>query len=154
MFWILLSTIVFGLIAITMLIIRSEASKRPITAKKIILPPIFMSTGSLMFIFPMFQVHLAQVIESVAVGIICSIFLIWTTNFSIRGQDIYVKPSKTFLYIISGFLVIRIGAKLLIGQAIAFGELSGMFYLLALGMIGTWRVSMFITFKKLQKFIR
>ncbi|MET0787307.1 MAG: CcdC protein domain-containing protein, partial [Paenisporosarcina sp.] len=40
--------IVMGSIVMT---VRMKAAKRPATAKKIILPPLFMSTGALMFVF-------------------------------------------------------------------------------------------------------
>lgn len=149
--WAIVTTIVASLMAVTMIFIRSKAAKKPATVKKIILPPLFMSTGALMFVFPTFHVSLYQVIESVGVGMICSIFLIRTSNFEVEGKDIYLIPSKAFIVIISALLVIRIGMKLIIGQVIAFGELSGMFYLLALGMIVTWRIAMYVKFKKIEQ---
>lgn len=151
MVWILLSTIIAACMAAVMIFIRAKGAKRPTTIKKIILPPLFMSTGALMFIFPMFRVDLYQFIEAISVGMLFSVFLIRTTHFEIKGRHIYLVPSKAFIFIISSLLVIRIGLKLLIGQTIAFGELSGMFYLLALGMILTWRVAMLIKFKKIAR---
>ena len=52
------------------LIVRTKAAKRPVTPLKIILPPLFMSTGALMFIFEEFQVPLPQVLEALLVGIL------------------------------------------------------------------------------------
>lgn len=152
--WIIVSTIVAAIMATTMIFVRAKAAKRPATVKKIILPPLFMSTGALMFVFPTFHVTIYQVLESVGVGMICSIFLIRTSNFEIQGRDIYLIPSKAFIIIISSLLIIRIGVKLIIGQVIAFGELSGMFYLLALGMIGTWRIAMLVKFKKIERSLK
>lgn len=149
--WALITTIVASLMAVTMIFIRSKAAKKPTTVKKIILPPLFMSTGAFMFLFPTFHVSLYQMIESIGVGMICSIFLIRTSNFKVEGKDVFLIPSKAFIVIISVLLIIRIGMKLIIGQVIAFGELSGMFYLLALGMIVTWRVAMLVKFKKIQR---
>lgn len=153
MFWIIVSTFVAASMATLMIFVRAKGAKRPATIKRIILPPLFMSTGALMFIFPMFRVDLFQYIEAIGVGMFCSIFLIWTTHFEIKGKDIYVIPSKAFIVVISSLLVIRVGLKLLFGQTIAFGELSGMFYLLALGMIVSWRIAMVITFKKIKRSI-
>ena len=52
------------------LIVRTKAAKRPVTPLKIILPPLFMSTGALMFIFEEFRVPLPQVLEALLVGAI------------------------------------------------------------------------------------
>ncbi|MBP1949224.1 CcdC family protein [Virgibacillus litoralis] len=151
MFWLIASTVVACFMAVTMIFIRLRASKQPASVKKIILPPLFMSTGALMFIFPEFQVNWAQVIEAFSVGVIFSIFLIKTSKFEIRDQDIYLIPSKSFIFILFGLLLARIIMKLAIGATISFGETSGMFFLLAFGMIVTWRIAMLYKFKKLEK---
>ncbi|MFB4475451.1 CcdC protein domain-containing protein, partial [Oceanobacillus caeni] len=46
MFWLISSTIVFAGMAVFMIFIRLKAAKRPASIKKIILPPIMMSTGA------------------------------------------------------------------------------------------------------------
>lgn len=136
--------------AVFVLFIRMKAQKKPATVKKIILPPIFMSTGALMFIHPMFRVSAAEFFEALIVGMIFSIFLIKTSNFEIRENDIYLKRSKAFAFILIGLLVIRIVMKLYLSTSIDIGELSGMFWILAFGMIVPWRVAMYLTFKKVK----
>lgn len=136
--------------AILMMYIRAKSAKRPATMKKIILPPLYMSTGALMFLFPQFQVKWIQVIEALTVGIIFSIPLIKTSKFKIRGEDIYLIPSKAFIFILFGLLLIRIIFKLMVGSYISFGETSGMFFLLAFGMIGTWRLAMIREYRVLK----
>ncbi|GAA0417761.1 MAG: CcdC family protein [Bacillota bacterium] len=151
MFWFIASTLVAAFMAITMIFIRLKASKKPASVKKIILPPFFMSTGALMFLFPMFHISWYQVLEAVGVGIFCSIFLIKTSKFEIRNQDIYLVPSKSFVFILFGLLIFRIIIKLAIGSQISVGETSGMFFLLAFGMIVTWRLSMLYKYLQLEK---
>lgn len=46
-----------------------KASEKPTNAKKIILPPLFMSTGALMFIDPVFRVTRGELIEAVVLGL-------------------------------------------------------------------------------------
>ncbi|MBM7659251.1 membrane protein CcdC involved in cytochrome C biogenesis [Bacillus mesophilus] len=147
---VLLSSVAAIVMATLVIIVRIKAAKKPATLRKIILPPIFMSTGSLMFLFPMFQVTPLQVIEAVSVGAIFSIFLIKTSQFEVRENEIYLKRSKAFIFILFGLLILRIILKSLLSATIDVGELSGMFYLLALGMIIPWRVAMFLSFKKLN----
>lgn len=137
--------------AIFAMFIRMKAAKKPATAKKIILPPVFMSTGALMFIFPYFRVTPLEIAEAVIVGILFSILLIKTSKFEIRDKDIYLKRSKAFLYILIGLLVVRMAGKLILSSTIDYGQLSGMFWILAFGMIVPWRIAMYMNFKKLQQ---
>jgi len=133
------------------LIVRSKAANRPVTIKKIILPPLFMSTGALMFIFKEFRVPPLQILEAVGVGMLFSIILIKTTNFEFRNDDIFMKRSKVFVFILLGLLIIRLVGKLVLSSTIDIGEIGGMFWILAFGMIVPWRIVMLIKFNKLSK---
>ncbi|WP_251357281.1 CcdC protein domain-containing protein, partial [Staphylococcus aureus] len=61
-------------------VMRMRAANHPVSAKKIIIPPIAMSTGALMFISPYFRVPLPQVFEAAVVGALFSIVLIMTSK--------------------------------------------------------------------------
>ncbi|MCP1122478.1 hypothetical protein CN326_08245 [Bacillus sp. AFS018417] len=137
--------------AIGMMIIRLKSAKKPVSLKKIVLPPIFMSTGACMYILPEFRLTTSEIWEAVIVGLFFSIFLIKTSKFEIRGKDIYLIPSKAFIVILVGLLAVRIGMKEYLSQSIDLGQLSGMFFLLAFAMIASWRVGMYRSFMKLQK---
>ncbi len=151
MFWLIASTIVAVFMAVTMIFIRLKAAKKPASVKKIILPPLFMSSGALMFLFPEFQMKWSQVFEAVVVGMLFSVLLIKTSKFEIRNQSIYLIPSRAFALILFGLLFIRVIIKLIIGSTVSFGETSGMFFLLAFGMILTWRAFMLFKFIQLEK---
>jgi membrane protein CcdC involved in cytochrome C biogenesis len=135
--------------AIFAMFIRMKAAKKPASAKKILLPPLFMSTGSLMYIFPEFRLTSIEIIESIMIGMLFSILLIKTSKFEVKGEEIYLKRSRAFIIILIGLLVIRIVAKWILSTTIDFGELSGMFFLLAFSMILPWRIAMYRDFKKL-----
>lgn len=151
MFWLVASTIVAAFMAVTMIFIRIRGAKKPASVKKIMLPPLFMSTGALMFIFPVFQISLSQFLEALIVGVICSFFLVRASRFEIRHEAIYLIPSKSFVFILFGLLLFRIVMKLIIGSSISAGETSGMFFILAFGMIFTWRCCMLYKFLQLEK---
>ena len=104
-----------------------------------------------MFLFPFFRVTGAQIIEALVAGIVFSTVLIWTSKFERRDGEIYLKQSKAFIFILIGLLIIRIIAKLVLSSTIDVGALSGMFWILAFGMIVPWRIAMYIQFKKLQQ---
>lgn len=145
------STVGAFLMAIFVIFVRMKAAKKPTNAKKIILPPIFMSTGFLMFTVPMFHVTFAEVIEALSVGMLFSILLIKTSKFEIRDNQIYLQRSKAFIFILFGLLFVRIIMKSILGHYISFGETSGMFFILAFGMILPWRLAMLYSYKRLEK---
>ncbi|MFJ7933858.1 CcdC family protein [Sporosarcina sp. NPDC096371] len=145
------STAIALFMGIMALIVRTKAAKKPVTAKKIILPPLFMSTGALMFLFEEFRVAPLQIVEALIVGTLFSIILIKTTNFVQKEDGIYVKQSKAFLFILLGLLIVRLVGKLLLSSTIDVGELGGMFWILAFGMIVPWRIGMLNKYYKMSK---
>ena len=145
------SSIIAICMGFLVLFIRMRAQKKPVNAKKIILPPLFMSTGALMFLFPSFRVSLGEFLEAITVGMLFSILLIKTSKFEIRNNDIYLKRSKAFAFILIGLLLIRIVAKSILSTSIDYGELSGMFWILAFGMIVPWRITMYLQYRKMYQ---
>ncbi|MGR5968543.1 CcdC family protein [Bacillus paranthracis] len=88
------------------------------------------------------------------IGLIFSIFLIKTTKFEIKGEHIFMKPSKAFIFILVGLLAVRVALKSYLSQSIDLAELSGMFFLLAFAMIVSWRIAMYRSYAKLEKTIK
>jgi membrane protein CcdC involved in cytochrome C biogenesis len=133
------------------LFVRMKAAKKPTNARKIILPPVFMSSGALMYVVPEFRLTGMEILEVVILGMLFSILLIKTSKFEIRENEIFLKRSKAFIYILVGLLVVRIGLKTILSATIDYGELSGMFFLLAFSMIVPWRIAMYLDYKKLYR---
>ncbi|WP_017727437.1 CcdC family protein [Halalkalibacterium ligniniphilum] len=149
--YVLLSTIGAAMMAMLAIIIRLKATKRPASVKKIILPPVFMSTGFFMFLYEPTRPAFWQVLEALCVGMLFSILLIKTSKFEIRDNHIYLKRSKAFVFILVSLLLIRILFKIIIGDAIHVEELAGMFFLLAYGMIIPWRIAMYLSYRKIER---
>lgn len=139
--------------ATMMIYIRIKVAKKPTSAKRIILPPLLMSTGAFMFVFPPFRLPVIEGIEAILVGVIFSFFLIKYSKFEIKNHEIYLIPSKSFIFILFGLLLIRITIKLIIGSQITIGETSSLFFLLGFGMIFTWRLAMLVEYFKLKKLL-
>ncbi|MBA3926475.1 DUF1453 family protein [Listeria sp. FSL L7-1582] len=137
-------TLVFG---VGVILIRMKASKEPATVKKIIIPPIMMSTGALMFVIPYFRVSPAGILEAVLMGLVFSLILIWTTRFEIKHKYVFIKRTKSFPVILLSLLLIRLGIKYWISGSVDVGELSGMFWILAFAMIVPWRIAMYFQYK-------
>lgn len=153
-FLLLGSTVVALIMATTMIFVRMKVARKPTSVKRIILPPIFMSTGALMFLSPMFRLSLFEVGEAIAVGLLFSVLLIRFTTFTVSNGEVYLIPSKAFIFILFGLLLVRIVIKLIIGSQISFGQTSGMFFLLAFAMIVSWRLAMVVKYIRLKKEIQ
>ncbi|PGP12564.1 hypothetical protein COA01_32630 [Bacillus cereus] len=147
----LISSVIAICMAMVVMFIRLKAAKEPATLKKIVLPPIFMSTGAFMYLLPEFRLTTSEIIEAVLVGLFFSIFLIKTSKFEMREQDIYLQRSKAFIFILIGLIVVRLAFKSYLSQTIHLGQLSGMFFLLSFSMIVSWRIAMYRSFMKLKK---
>ncbi len=145
------STIAAVIMALGVFAIRMKASKKPATLKKIILPPIFMSTGALMYVFEPFRLTGIELIEAVLLGMFFSIFLIMTSRFEIKDGQIYIKRSKAFVFVLLGLIVVRTLLKFILSSSIDVGEIGGMFFLIAFSMIVPWRVAMYYQYKKLER---
>lgn len=148
--------VLFGMIvAIFMTIFwnlyRVRETMRPITIRKIVLPPLFMSTGAFMYVVPAFRLTSLDIIEAIILGAVCSIFLVRTSKFEVKDNQIYLQRSKAFLIVILGLIIVRTSIKSVLSTEINYGELSGMFFLVAFVMIVIWRVNMYIKYKKIEK---
>lgn len=149
--WLIASTVFIVFMGVTAMIMRAKAAKKPANPKKIMIPPLAMSTGALMYIFPYFRLTWEHLWITVLIGVLCSAILIKTSKFEVIGQDIFLKPSKAFAVVLVGLLVFRTAAKIYLGGTFHLGELGGIFYMLAYSMLLPWRLTMLVQFKKLQK---
>jgi membrane protein CcdC involved in cytochrome C biogenesis len=141
---------------IMMLFMRIRASGKPTNARKIIIPPLGMSTGFLMFLFPEFRIPLTWAAIAFLTGaIFLSIPLIKTSRFEVKGDQIYLKRSRAFILILVTLLVIRMALHSYIEQYhISIFQTGGLFFILAFGMLLPWRLAMLMRYKKLEKEIQ
>ena len=145
-----ISTIFAVIMGLLVFAVRMKASQKPATIKKIILPPFFMSTGALMYVFPYFRLTGTEILEAIILGMFFSIFLIKTSKFEIKDNQIYMKRSKAFGFVLIGLILIRTILKLFLSSSIDLGETGGMFWLLAFSMIVPWRLAMYYQYKKFE----
>lgn len=133
------------------IVVRMKAQQFPVNEKKIILPPVFMSTGALMYVVPYFRLTHAEIVESIVIGVIFSTVLMMTSHFEVKDNAIYLKKSKAFPVVLVSLLIIRTVLKVFLGNSIDAGELAGMFFLLAFSMLLPWRLAMLWRYKQLKK---
>ncbi|MFC4617451.1 CcdC family protein [Camelliibacillus cellulosilyticus] len=145
------SLLIGVLFAAAIIFVRLKASTKPTNVKKILIPPLGMATGFLMFLVPAVRVPALELLEAFLIGCVFSIFLIKTSKFEIHDNEIYLKRSKAFIFILIGLLIIRTIIKIFLEEEINLAQTGGLFFTLAFGMILPWRIAMFIMYKRLQK---
>jgi membrane protein CcdC involved in cytochrome C biogenesis len=147
-----IATIVFVFGALSMIFIRIKAADKPTNAKKILLPPLGMSTGFLMFIYP--PTHIPWIWAGLAFlcgAVLFSIPLIKTSKFELQEGQVFLKRSPAFIYILGGLLAVRLALHTYIEQLLSIPQTGALFFILAFGMLVPWRIAMYLQYQKLLK---
>ena len=130
---------------------RVRETRVPVSRKAIVIPPVAMSTGFLMFLAPMTRVPLSWAIIALVLG---AAVLAWpllrSTRLEPRDGVIYMKRSRAFLVILLVLLAIRLALHDYIGHLISPLQTAAVFYLLAFGMIVRWRWEMYRQYEALR----
>ena len=136
--------------ATAVMIWRVQESRRPVSAKKIIIPPLGMATGFSMFIVPMFRVPWTWAAAAFLLGaIVLSYPLLRTTKLIRHGETIVMQRSHAFFAVIILLAGIRLGAKDYFDKMLTVQQTAGLFFILAFGIIVRWRVHMLMQYRAL-----
>jgi len=148
----IISTIVMIIAASTVIIVRLQAAKKPTSIAKILMPPIGMSTGFFMFLYPKIQVPIFWAVCAFAAGaIFFSYPLIRTSKFEKIGPFIYLRRSKAFIVILLVLLAVRLLLHSVIEEWVSIPQTAGLFFVLAFGMLMPWRIAMYLQYRKLLR---
>jgi membrane protein CcdC involved in cytochrome C biogenesis len=149
-----LTLIITAAMALMVIFIRLRASRKPVNVMKIIMPPLGMSTGFLMFLYPPMRIPFTWAFLAFAAGVVFFSYpLMLTTKFHVAENQVYVQRSRAFIFILLGLLVIRVALHSYVEEFISVYQTGAIFFILAYGMILPWRVFMYVQFRKLQKTI-
>ncbi|EPZ44145.1 MULTISPECIES: CcdC family protein [Alicyclobacillus] len=146
-----IGTVIAVVFALTVIFIRLRASGRPTNARKILIPPVMMSTGFLMYIFPFTRERLAYALIAFVVGCLLSYPLIATSKMFVRDNLVYLHRSKAFIYILLGLLVLRLILHSVVEQYVDIYQTGSLFFDLAFGMLVPWRLAMFVQYRRLTQ---
>lgn len=146
------SIIISALAGLALIILRMRAGKQPTSLRKIIIPPLGMATGFIMFAFSATHIPWVWGLSSFLTGLLIFAFpLIVTTRLERVESEIYVRRSKAFLFIMLTLFVIRFSLHGIVEQYMSIPQTGAIFYLLAFGMIIPWRLAMISDYMRLKK---
>lgn len=130
---------------------RVRETRRALSVRAILLPPLGMSTGFVMFVRPEFRVPLAwSVVAFLAGFFVFSYPLVRTSILTRVDGQILLRGSKAFLFVILALAAVRLALHGYVGQFVTPMQTAGIFFVLAFGMIVRWRAVMFLRFRALQ----
>jgi membrane protein CcdC involved in cytochrome C biogenesis len=139
---------IFG--GIAMLMWRVRETRVPVSTNAIIIPPLAMSSGFLMFLYPMMRVPWWWAVSSFLLGLlVLSWPLVSSTRLELRDGVVYMKRSRAFLVILLVLLAVRLGLHDYIGHIISPLQTASLFYLMAFGMIARWRLVMYGQYRRI-----
>lgn len=147
--WLLVSSVIG---AALVLAYRVRESRRPITARKIVIPPLGMSTGFSMFIYAPMRIPTTWALSAFLLGaLVFSVPLIRTSKLTHADGSIMLQRSRAFLWILLGLVVLRIGLRTYVERYIDPLQTAAIFFILAFGMVIVWRIRMLLDYQRLLR---
>lgn len=145
------STLVASIVgAAAVLVWRIRETRSPVTARKLLLPPLGMSTGFGMFAVPAMRVPWLWGFGAFACGaLLLSYPLIATSTLTREGEHVMLKRSRAFLGILLALVALRLALRQWVEQVVSPPQTAALFFILAFGMLLPWRVTMFLRYRAL-----
>jgi membrane protein CcdC involved in cytochrome C biogenesis len=138
-----------GLIAVTAWRLREV--RTAISLRKIVLPPLGMATGFSMFFVPAFRIPWAWAAGAFLIGAVALAWpLLLTTRLIRQGDTVMMKRSSAFLAVILVLAAIRFFARGYFDTLLTARQTAALFFILAFGMIVSWRAKLLIDFRKIM----
>lgn len=129
---------------------RVRETTRPVTTAKILLPPLAMSTGFLMFLAPPARVPWTWALGAFLTGALFFAYpLVRTSTLTREGDAVMLRRSRAFLWILLGLVAIRLLLRSYVEQLVNPVQTGALFFVLAFGMILPWRLLMYRRYRRL-----
>ena len=131
---------------------RIRETQRPVTAAKILIPPMGMTSGFCMFVVPETRVPVSWGLVAFAIGaLFLSYPLVRSSSLWRSGDVILLKRSRAFLVILLALVAVRLAARHYVERYVDAVQTGSLFFLLAYGMLLPWRVVMYLRYRALVR---
>jgi membrane protein CcdC involved in cytochrome C biogenesis len=130
---------------------RYRETRSPVSARKIVIPPLGMSTGLCMFIAPAARIPMSWAALAFGAGALVFSYPLARTSRLVRsGGVILMQRSRAFLWILLGLVAVRFALRSYVERFVTPMQTASVFFLLAFGMIVRWRAAMLIDYLRLR----
>jgi membrane protein CcdC involved in cytochrome C biogenesis len=147
--WLYVLTTLGG--AVVVMSWRFRETRKPVTLPSIIAPPLGMSTGLFMFVAPQTRIPVWWGLVALVFG--ATLFawpLMRSSKLAVVEGKVVMQRSRAFVAILLGLLAVRFALRAYIEQTVSTPQTGALFFLLALGAIARWRITMLVEFQKLR----
>jgi membrane protein CcdC involved in cytochrome C biogenesis len=129
---------------------RLSETRRAVSLRKIVIPPLGMATGFCMFFVPAFRIPWLWAAAAFLAGAIALAYpLLLTTRLVRQGSAVMMQRSNAFLAVILVLAAVRFFARGYFDTILTAPKTAALFFVLAFGMILRWRASMLLEFRRL-----
>ena len=123
---------------------RVHEGRSVVTARKILIPPLGMSTGFCMFFAPQCRIPISWALAAFFLGAIVLAYpLLLTSRLTRVGDNVMMQRSNAFFLVIIVLAIVRIAAHSYFDRFLSITQTGAIFFVLAFGMIVHWRVRMY-----------
>lgn len=131
---------------------RLQETRSPVTPRKILVPPLGMSTGFTMFVAPSMRIEWTWALAAFLVGfLILSYPLVRSSTLERRGDEVLMRRSNGFLLILLGLLGLRLTLHEYVGALVSTRRTAAVLFVLAFGMIVRWRWVLYRQYRALRR---
>jgi membrane protein CcdC involved in cytochrome C biogenesis len=129
---------------------RIREGRTAVNMRKIVIPPLGMSTGFCMFLVPAFRVPWLWALTAFLAGAILLAWPLVATSKLVReGDAIMMRRSGAFFAVIVVLALIRFLARSYLDSLMSIEQTGALFFILAFGMIVRWRLRMLMEYRAL-----
>jgi membrane protein CcdC involved in cytochrome C biogenesis len=131
---------------------RIQESRRAVSTRSIVIPPMGMSTGFSMFMMPAFRVPWLWGVTAFVLGAVVLAYpLLASSSLTREGDAVMMRRSNSFMAVILGLAALRLGLREYVGAFISAPQTAALFFVLAFGMIVRWRTWMLFEYRRLTR---
>jgi membrane protein CcdC involved in cytochrome C biogenesis len=131
---------------------RVRESRRPVSLRSLIIPPLGMSTGFSMFVVPAFRIPFTWGLVAFVLGALVFAYpLVSSPQLTVEDGLIMMRRSRWFLVVILALAAVRLGLREYISRVISVEQTAGLFFVLAFGMIVRWRTTLLMEYRRLTQ---
>ena len=146
------SLLVAALGTVAILMWRIRESRRAVSTRSILIPPMGMATGFSMFLVPQFRIPWLWALGAFIAGAVLLAYpLLQTSRLTREGNIIMMRRHNAFIPVLLGLAALRLGLRSYVGAIISVPQTGALFFVLAFGMIARWRTWMFFEYRRLTQ---
>jgi membrane protein CcdC involved in cytochrome C biogenesis len=126
------------------LVWRVHEGRSVVTVRKILIPPLGMSTGFCMFVAPQCRIPWLWALGAFFLGATVLAYpLLRTSRLTRVGENVMMQRSNAFFLVIIVLAIVRTAAHSYFDRFLSITQTGAIFFVLAFGMIVHWRLRMY-----------